>query len=115
VDDYSKYTWVYLLKQKDAASIATIFSEWISFAQNECGYNVKALRTDGGGEYQKELGSILLSRGIQHQTTTPYTPQSNGVAERMNRSLNEAVRAMMFQANMPQPWWGEAILHAVYL
>lgn len=66
VDDYSRYTWVYLLKQKDAASIAAIFSEWISFAQNECGYNVKTLRTDGGGEYQKELGSILLSRGIQH-------------------------------------------------
>lgn len=33
----------------------------------------------------------------------------------MNRSLNEAVRAMMFQANMPQSWWGEVILHAVYL
>jgi len=115
VDDYSRYCWVYLLKQKDAAAIATIFTKWISFAQKESGSQVKALRTDGGGEYQKELSSILSSRGIQHQTTTSYTPQSNGVAERMKRSLNEAVRAMMFQANMPQTWWGEAILHAVYL
>ena len=104
IDDYSRFCWVYLLQRKDAATIASVFHKWITYAENESGMKVKSLRTDGGGEYQKELQQILQSRGIRHQTTTPYSPQSNGIAERMNRSLNEAVRAMLFEAHMPQEW-----------
>lgn len=115
IDDYSRFSWVYLLKRRNASTITAVFNEWISLAENQSSYTVKALRTDGGGEYQRELSPLLRNQGIEHQQTTPYLPQSNGVAERLNRSLNEAVRAMLFQANMPQSWWAEAILHAVYL
>ena len=53
--------------------------------------------------------------GIKHEPTSPHSPQSNGKAERLNRTLNEHVRAMLFQANMPKSFWAEAMATAAYL
>ena len=53
--------------------------------------------------------------GIQHEPTAPYSPQSNGKAERLNRTLETFARAMLYQANMPKSFWAEAITTAAYL
>src|SRR5437667_3049787 len=53
--------------------------------------------------------------GIIHEHGPPHSPQSNGKAERLNRTLNEHVRAMLFQANMPKSFWAEAMATAAYL
>ena len=45
----------------------------------------------------------------------PYTPQQNGLAERMNRTLLERVRCMMLEAGLPKKFWGEAVNTAAYL
>ena len=47
------------------------------------------IRSDRGGEYESPFAEICLEYGIIHQTTAPYTPQSNGLAERKNRTLKE--------------------------
>jgi len=73
---------------------------------------VKYLRTDGGGEYLGHLTEYITSLGVVHETTALYTPQSNGKAERLNRTLGEMVRALLFQANM---FWAEAMDHAAHL
>jgi hypothetical protein len=73
------------------------------------------LSTDGGGEYQGHLTPVLQALGIKHETTSPRTPQLNSKAERLNRTLNNTVRAMLYQANMPQTFWAEAIATATYL
>ena len=45
----------------------------------------------------------------------PRTPQQNGVAERMNRTLNERARSMRLHAGLPKTFWADAINTATYL
>ncbi|KAG7599434.1 Integrase catalytic core [Arabidopsis suecica] len=73
-------------------------------------------RSDNGGEYTGHAFKDHLARhGIIHQTSCPYTPQQNGVAERKNRHLMEVARSMMFHHNVPKRFWGDAVLSACYL
>ncbi|CAL8989639.1 unnamed protein product [Prunus brigantina] len=53
--------------------------------------------------------------GLLHETTCPYTPQQNGVAERKNRHILETARSILIEAHMPKMFWSDAILYAVYL
>ncbi|GJT77450.1 zinc finger, CCHC-type containing protein [Tanacetum coccineum] len=46
---------------------------------------------------------------IIHETTSPYTPQQNGVAERKNRALMEMVNSMISYSDLSEGFWGEAI------
>jgi hypothetical protein len=87
---------------------------WIKEFTNK-GLQIQHLRTDGGGEYQGELTPYLKELGITHEPTAPHSPQSNGKAERLNRTLAESVRAMLFQANMPETFWAEAINTAAFI
>ena len=59
--------------------------------------------------------NYLKSEGIRHERTVPKTPQQNGVAERMNRTLVETVCSMLTYAKLPHKYWGEALSTAVYL
>ena len=56
-----------------------------------------------------EFISYLKSEGIRHELTVPKTPQQNGVAERMNRTLMETVRSMLSDAKLPHKLWAEAL------
>ncbi|CDF33464.1 unnamed protein product [Chondrus crispus] len=86
------------------------------FAQTHTGRKVKVLRTDRGGEYlSTEFKSYLDSNGTQHQLTTAYTPEQNGVAERLNRTLIDLVRSMLSHKQVSKRFWAEALATAVYV
>jgi len=70
------------------------------------------IRSDRGGEYGAPFDEFCSEQGIIHQTTAPYSPQSNGIAERKNRTLKEMMNAMLITSGLPQNLWGEAILSA---
>ena len=53
--------------------------------------------------------------GITHQNSVPYNPQQNGIAKRMNRTLMNMVRLMMFFKNVKMKFWGDAVVCATYL
>src|SRR6185312_8038761 len=73
-------------------------------------------RTDNGGEYlSRTFATFCKSKGIQQQTTAPYSPQQNGVAERVNRTLVEHARCMLQQRSMGNEFWAEAVSTAAYL
>jgi transposase InsO family protein len=58
---------------------------------------IKILRSDNGGEYtSKEFVNFCKDVGIKRELTTPYNPQQNGVAERKNRIMLEAVKIKIF-------------------
>jgi transposase InsO family protein len=114
IDDKSRYCFVYLLKTK--AEVLDKFKEFLAWVQNVFEKRVKTLRSDNGGEFvSREFDSLLRNRGIQRQTTVAYTPQQNGVAERMNRTLMESVRSMLFGAKLPEKYWGYAVVAAAYV
>ena len=57
---------------------------------------IKILRSNNGGEFtSNEFKDFCREFGIMRELTTPYNPQQNGVAERNNRYIMEAVRAMI--------------------
>ena len=92
-----------------------MFQSFIGHAANVAGGRIQTVRTDGGTEYLGDLSTFLETHGIEHQKTPPHSPQSNGVAERLNRTLNESIRAMLFTANMPESFWAEAVITATYI
>jgi transposase InsO family protein/adenylate kinase family enzyme len=114
IDDYTRMCWVYLLKDKSQAfETFKNFHVWI---QNEAQSRIGSLRTDNGREYtSNEFESYLRQHGIKHQTTVPYNPQQNGVVERMNMTLLNMVRSMMFFKNVKLMFWDDAVLCAVYV
>ena len=68
------------------------------------------------GEYLNDRTAAYFSdKGILHQKTTAYTPEQNGVAERLNRTIVEKVRAMLQEAGLPPYLWAEAANTACYL
>ena len=52
---------------------------------------------------------------IIHERTPPYSPQSNGIAERKNHTLTDLVNAMLETAGLSKEWWDEAILTACHV
>ncbi|KAL1914282.1 uncharacterized protein VTP21DRAFT_9063 [Calcarisporiella thermophila] len=79
-------------------------------AEKEAGTEIKAFRSDRGTEFvNNAVAKVLQERGIQHQTTTSYTPESNGAAERANRSILEIVRTLLEQSQVPKELWTEAV------
>ena len=74
------------------------------------------LRNDNGGEFcGKEFDQFCNKCGISCQNTTPYTPQQNGVAERMNKTLMDKARSMLNGVGLAQEFWVEAVENEKYL
>ena len=114
IDDKSRYVFVSMLKTK--ADVFVKFKDFVEMVENQKGKNVKVLRSDNGGEYMsKELEQFCKQKGIQCQHSVPYTPEQNGVAERLNRTLVEDMRAMLHHAQLSKMYWAEAISTAAYL
>ena len=89
-DDYSRLAIVIPLAAKSdmPGAVKEIISKW----ETQTGKSLKAVRTDRGTEYlNSELHKYFRSKGIIHNTTAPYTPEQNGVAERFNRTLMDRV------------------------
>jgi len=113
IDDATRHTDEYILKYKSEA--LEKFKEWKALREMESGKQVKRFRTDGGGEYtSKKFAEYLKSEGILEETTTPYTPQSNGVVEWANRTIMERVRCMLDDAGLSMKYWAFAVSVAVY-
>ena len=114
VDDFSKFVTVYFLKHK--SQVTTKFIEYKAMMENQCGTSIQRVRSDNGKEYKnKRFAAACRASGIVHQTTVPYSPQQNGVAERMNRTIMERARCMLHYKAVPKKWWAEAVATAVYL
>jgi hypothetical protein len=83
---------------------------------NEIGQKIGILRSDNGGEYlSQEFEDYLKSKGIHHELAVPNSPQKNGVAEQINRTLMESARCMIAHAKLPDRYWEEAVATAAYL
>ena len=99
IDDSSRYCYVYLLRGKDEA--VEVFKHYKLEVENQLSKKIKIIRSDRGGEYDAPFDEYCSQNGIIHQTTAPYSPQSNGVAERKNRTLKEMMNAMLISSGLP--------------
>ena len=112
-DDFSRYTIAYFLNKKSDA--LENLSRAINFFERQSGNKVTNIRADNGGEFTSIAAKEIFSKaGITLMTSVPYCPQQNGVAERKNRTLMEATRAMLRTASLPKNFWQYAMSAAVH-
>ena len=114
-DDATRYTICFLIRTKDEAFEAYKSFEAWALTQEHC-TGIKVLRSDRGGEYlSSTFDKHLADAGTARKLTTHDTPQLNGVAERLNRTLLERIRAFAHEGTLPKSYWGEALRHAAWL
>src|SRR5271154_1053750 len=106
IDDATRMTYLFALKTKTAKEVRECFLEFRNTFEQD-GRRVKSIRTDGGGEYQKQMAEFCREFGIHHEETAPYTPEQNGVAERANRTICERIRAILAETGLPRELWAE--------
>ncbi|GJS69906.1 retrovirus-related pol polyprotein from transposon TNT 1-94 [Tanacetum coccineum] len=115
VDDYSRFTWTRFLGNKtEAFEKFEIFSKMI---QNKLGCSIVSIRTDHGREFDNEVQfeNYCDLNGISHNFSAPRTPQSNGVVERKNHTLQEMSRTMLNEQSIPQKFWCNAVDTSTYI
>ncbi|CAI7821541.1 unnamed protein product [Closterium sp. NIES-53] len=96
--------------------VTKAIQEWALEVCDDDKKRIKAIRTDGDGEFvNAELEKWMKSKVIKHDVTTPYTPEHNGAVERLNRTLVEAVRSLLQHSKLGNEWWGEASALAAWI
>ncbi|KAD7116805.1 hypothetical protein E3N88_04073 [Mikania micrantha] len=114
IDDATRKVGVYFLKNK--FEVFDVFKKWKAAVEMETNLKVKCLKSDNGGEYiSTEFVNYCADRGIKMIKTVPRTSQQNGIAERMNRTINERARSMRLNAGLPKTFWANAVNTAAYL
>lgn len=114
IDDFSRKVFIYFLKSK--TEVLENFKVFKKTVEIQTSRKIKCVRSDNGLEYcNKDFKNFLKQSGIIHQTTNPYTPEQNGVAERMNRRIVEMAKCMIFEADFSYKLWAEAVNLAVYI
>nr|CAH65951.1 H0716A07.9 [Oryza sativa] len=102
-------------KERNLAPLELLHSDLCEMngaeVENQLDRKIKRLRSDRGGEFfSNEFDLFCEEHGIIHERTPPYSPESNGIAERKNRTLTDLVNVMLDTAGLPKAWWGEALL-----
>jgi hypothetical protein len=113
-DDLSRKTFIYTIGKK--SETFEKFKIFKAMAEKYQGKKIKTLRCDGGGEFiSNDFISFLEAEGIVQQVRAPYTPEQNGVAERVIRTIVEKAKAMLHDSMLDKKFWGEAVRTATYL
>ncbi|KAL0431249.1 UNVERIFIED_CONTAM: Retrovirus-related Pol polyprotein from transposon TNT 1-94 [Sesamum radiatum] len=114
IDNYSRKVFVFLIKHK--SEVFEKFKNWKILVENQTGKTLKALRTDNGLEFcNQQFYDLCDEFGIKRHMTTPYTPQQNGVAERMSTTLLNKVRCLLISSGLSKSFWSDALMTAAYL
>ena len=112
IDDYSRFTWIYLFKHK--SDVEQVFYAFQAHVERLLDGKIKAVQSGWGGEYHR-LHRYFQRTGISHRVSCPHTSQQNGVAERKHRHLVETGLALLAHSSLPLWFWDEAFLTACYL
>nr|GEZ21813.1 retrovirus-related Pol polyprotein from transposon TNT 1-94 [Tanacetum cinerariifolium] len=113
VDDYSRFTWVKFLRSKDETPMFII--KFLKMIQVRLNVPVRRIRTDNGIEFVNQtLRDYYEEVGISHEKYVACSPQQNGVIERRNQTLIEAVRTMLIYAQAPLFLWAEVVATACF-
>ena len=111
VDGKTAKCVVHLLKDK--SDVKLVFPDIVAMFERQGGHPVLRVRTDRGGEFMNaELQQYFRAMGILYEHTAGHSSESNGVAERMNRTLMDKARTMVKAASVPTNWWGYALIMA---
>src|SRR4051812_3869679 len=113
-DDFSRYTWVFLLDDK--SKVVDISTSFAKRSQIEYDSKLKHIRSENGTEFKNtHIEDFLDDYVFTHEFFAAYTPQQNGVVERKNHTLIEMARTMLAEYKTPIRFWAEAINTACHI
>ena len=113
-DDNIQYFMILFLQNKSDA--ASRIKEYVAKVKQKFGKAPTYMRIDNGKELlNDEIITFCRNEGITIETTAPYSPSQNGVAEHFNRTLIELVQAMIIARNLPIFLWDEAAAYATFI
>jgi hypothetical protein len=111
VDDYTRMTAVFFLRNKSEAF--ENFKVYKEMVENEMDSKIKCLRSDNGGEFtSKEFMDYCSRHGIKRQFSIARTPQKKRVVERKNMKIQEMARTMLMDSKLTDIFWTHA-LHTI--
>lgn len=111
VDDHTRFTWVYLLKQK--SDVCTIIPRFLALVATQFNCKIKVFRSDNAPELS--FTDLFADHGIIHQFSCVACPQQNSVVERKHQHLLNVARSLFFQSSVPITFWTDCILTAVFI
>jgi transposase InsO family protein len=99
VDDFTRFTWVFFLSDK--SEVFDTFKTFLTRVHNEFEIRIKKVRSDNRSEFKNtRIEELYDHYGIGHQFSAKYTPQSNDLVERKNRTLLDMARLMLYEYNV---------------
>lgn len=114
INDYTHFTAAYTMETR--TEVFKYLKIYEAMATAYFNLKISRFRCDNGREYiSKEIKNFFEKKSIQFEFTIRYTPQQNGVTERMNRTIIEKGRYIILNARLGKPFWSEAALTSVYL
>ncbi|KAM9916721.1 hypothetical protein OXX59_009799, partial [Metschnikowia pulcherrima] len=116
VDRYSRYVAAIPLKYKTEAATELVKFMRQSFTNLKSSHYPRQIRSDNGSEFVNDnVRNFLDYWGIEARYTQSHSSHQNGIAERMNRTLQDKARTLLLHSNVPLPFWSEAIRTAAYI
>ncbi|GJW89772.1 ribonuclease H-like domain-containing protein [Tanacetum coccineum] len=114
LDHYSQFVWVYPLINKP--NVLSKFVLFRTYVRTQFNCEIRSLQCDHGGEFDNHnLHKLFADNGIQFRFSCPKISQQNGKSERMVCTINNLIRTLLFQANLPPTFWVEALNVATHL
>jgi len=108
VDDYSRFTWTLFLSLKYESFEK--FLVLLKKIKKRIGHSLVRLRTNHGKEFENSSFIDYCNENVvDHNFSTPRTPQQNGVVERKNRTPKDMTRTMLVASGLPRSFWPEAL------
>ncbi|MBW0512162.1 hypothetical protein O181_051877 [Austropuccinia psidii MF-1] len=114
IDDYTRFNRIYLLNSKDQSESMII--SYLTEIKNKLNITPAYFHSDHGGEFTStRLKRYFLQSGTSIEQGAPNSPQTNGVAERFNKTLLSKIQCLLCQSNIPITYWDEGARHASLL
>ncbi|GAA5890643.1 hypothetical protein JCM16303_002444 [Sporobolomyces ruberrimus] len=102
--------------RRSRSSRLKAFKKLKVLVENESRKKITQFRSDNGGEFVSHAFDLLLAEhSIKRETPAPYSPESNGVAERVNHTIVEGLMFSLSQAGSPKDLWAEAVQAFVFV
>jgi len=111
VDDYLRYTWIFLLKQK--FEVLKTLENFVVFVQTQFKTTIKIIIIDNGTEYL--MTNLFVNKGIVHETSCVNTSQQNSIVERKQGHISNVSIVLLIKSHLSKNYWSYFVIHVAHI
>jgi hypothetical protein len=108
--------WLETYPIKSKTDVYSFIKTYKEKQENQSFKRIKAFKSDNGTEFtNSKVKELFTSSGIEHLLSAPYTPEQNGLIERINLTILNKIRCILTESNTTKELWPEALLASTYI